>query len=436
MNILERRKYRGLKIPNYKESTADKPVVEATVPEELCFPMAMHIGAPAVPCVEVGDRVKIGTLLGTAEGKISANIRSSVSGKVVAVEERASFRGESETVVVQNDFTDAEENLPALHEEIGPKEFSARLAASGITGKGGAGFPAGVKYAMDKEETRYLLVNGSECEPYSTTDYRIMTEYSEEIIAIIEQITRVYQLEESVIAVEDHMKDALLALQEAIKKRGAKRIRVHSLPSEYPAGHAALQIRQVLGIEMEEGQRSGDAGILQSNVSTIKAMYDALINNQSLTRRVITVTGPMLKEPKNLMVRLGTGVQHLIDECDGLKGEADMINGGPMMGRPFFDTDLPVDKDTTTLLFLEKKEKPKETPCIRCARCVDHCPVALQPIVISNSYRQNRWDRAKELRAESCISCGVCTYVCPANIDLLKDIQALNKQWEENRNDD
>ena len=266
MNVLERRKYRGLKIPNYKESTADKLVVEATVPEELCFPMAMHIGAPAVPCVEVVYRVKIGTLLGTAEGKISANIRSSVSGKVVAVEKRASFRGESETVVVQNDFTDAEENLPALQEEIGPKEFSARLAASGITGKGGAGFPAGVKYAMDKEETRYLLVNGSECEPYSTTDYRIMTEYPEEIIAIIEQITPRVSIGRERDCGRRSYERRAACFAEAIKKQGAKRIHIHSLPSEYPAGHAALQIRQVLGIEMEEGQRSGDAGILQSNV--------------------------------------------------------------------------------------------------------------------------------------------------------------------------
>lgn len=435
MNYFERRKYRGLKIPNYKEATKNEPVVEASVPETLYFPMTMHIGVPASPCVEVGDDVKIGTLLGAAEKGVSANIRSSVSGKVAAIEKRPAFRGESETVIIDNDFEDREEELAAVEETLTPDEFVERLAEAGITGKGGAGFPTSIKYDMDKQESYYLVVNGSECEPYSTTDYRVMVEYPEAIVGMTQIISGVYGLKESVLAVEDHMTDAIRALQKAIDESGAENIRIHKLPSEYPAGHASLQIREVLGIEIEEGQRSGDVGVLQSNVSTIKAMYDAICSNKSFTRRVVTVTGPRIADPKNLMVRIGTPVSHLIDECGGLTGEADMVNGGPMMGRHFTDTSLPVAKDTTTLLFLAKKPRKDESPCIRCARCVDNCPVALQPIVISNSYRQNRWDRAMELRSESCISCGVCTYICPAYIDLLQDIEAMNKKWEEMKND-
>lgn len=436
MNFFERRKYRGLKIPNHKERTKNEAVTDASVPQKLYFPMTMHIGAPAKPTVEVGDEVQIGTLLGSAEKGVSANIRSSVSGKVAAIEERPAFRGETVTVVVDNDFEDREEELEDIADDLTPDEFVERLADAGITGKGGAGFPTSIKYDLDKHESYYLVVNGSECEPYSTTDYRVMVEYPKAIVGMAQLIAKIYDLKSCVLAVEDHMTDAIRALEVAIKEKDANNIRIHKLPSEYPAGHASLQIREVLGIEIDEGKRSGDVGVLQSNVSTLKAMYDAIRCNKSLTRRVVTVTGPMIEDAKNLMVRIGTPVQHLIDECGGLKGETDMINGGPMMGRHFTDPDLPVDKDTTTLLFLEKREKKEESPCIRCARCVDNCPVALQPIAISNSYRQNRWDRAMELRSESCISCGVCTYICPAHIDLLKDIEALNKKWEAMQSDD
>lgn len=430
---LFREDFKGLDIPNNKEATKEKAVEKALIPEKIHIPMTMHIGAPAEVEVSVGDKVKVGTLLGASGGKISSNIHSPVSGTVVAVEEGMSFRGECETVVIENDFKEETELLPEVDvENLDPESFSDHIMKAGITGKGGAGFPASVKYNMTEEETRYLVVNGSECEPYSTTDYRCMIEYSDEIVTMIKTIAEVYTIEESYIAVEDHMTEAIKSLKDSIDRLDAKGVFIHELSSEYPQGHAGLQIEKVLGIEIMEGQRSGDVGVLQSNVSTIKAIYDAFYRRESLTKRIITVTGPMINEPKNLMVRMGTTVKELIDNCGGLKEEEVlMINGGPMMGKPIESTDIPVDKDTTTLLFLEKIEPRKETACIRCARCVENCPVALQPIVIRNSFINGRYDRAPELRSESCISCGVCTYICPANIPLLENIQSLNKKWKE-----
>lgn len=434
MNLLKNWKSGGVHVPKHKDGTKDLATVEASGPAQLIFPMAMHIGAPASIEVKVGDPVKIGTLLGSMEEGISTNVHSSVSGKVIAIENRRVFRGESQCVVVENDFRDDEEKLPERPGEWTPETFSEILGRAGVTGKGGAGFPTAIKYRKDHKEVQYLVVNGSECEPYSTTDYRCMMEYSDQIVAMVDTIAEIYQTEETYIAVEDHMTDPISALRSAIARQGSA-LKIHILPSSYPQGHAGLQIREVLGIEIEDGQRTGDIGVLQSNVSTIKAMYDAVFEHRSLTRRIVTVTGPMLNQPQNLMVRIGTPVQHLIEACGGLRaGDRDMINGGPMMGQLFEDPCIPVDKDTTTLLFLERCLPRAESDCIRCARCIENCPVSLQPIRISNAYRDQDYARARVLKSESCISCGTCTFVCPAGIPLLETIQAMNKQWKEIKN--
>lgn len=431
MKILKYIKTKGAKVPSHKNLTKGLKVETLKAPKYLYYPMAMHIGKPAKPSVRVGDKVKIGTLLGESEGGISSNIHASVSGIVVSVGKEESFRGVSHSIVVENDFKDEKERLEELGTNISPEEFAKRLEDAGITGKGGAGFPAHIKYNMEKHKAEYLLINGAECEPYSTTDHRCMVEYAQEIIEITSIIMKIYHIDEAYIAVEDHMKESIESLKNAIIKKNASNIKIYELPAIYPQGHAGLQIEQVLGIEIKEGERSGDIGVLQSNVSTIKAIYDAVIKNDPLYKRIITVTGPMIKNPKNLMVRIGTTVDHLVDECGGFnEGEVIKISGGPMMGKSFDDMRLPVDKDTTTLLFLKKHEKDEETQCIRCARCIDSCPVSLQPILISNAYRNREYDLGIPLKSQSCISCGTCTYICPSKIDLLKDIQNLNKKLE------
>lgn len=433
MPIYNKKIHGGVKIPKYKYFTKDSKVEKSMPPKLLYFPMSMHIGKPAEKKVDVGDYVKRGSLLGSGEEGVTANVHSSISGKVVEIKELNSFRGKAETIVIENDFKDEEEFLDKLDKDITPEDFAQRLRDAGITGKGGAGFPTAVKYQEDKDKIKYLVVNGAECEPYSTTDLRVMIEHSDEVVEAMELIMKVYEVQEGHIAIEKSGEEGISSLEKSIKDRNIDNIFVHLLPDEYPQGHSGLQIRDVLGIEIEEDQRSGDVGILQSNVSTIKAIYESVFLGKPFFERIITITGQKIKNPKNLLVRVGTPVKHLIEECGGIEDSdnVEMINGGPMMGKSFEDENFPADKDTTTLLFIEKNEIKEESDCIRCAKCIEVCPVALQPILISNAYKSNRPDQVLPLRSQSCISCGSCTYICPANIPLLENIQKLNKEWEE-----
>lgn len=431
MDLIKYLTTKGVKIPDHKEMTRDLNVVNIKAPKHLYYSMDMHIGKPSKPVVAVGDSVKIGSLLGKSQGGISANIHSSVSGKVISIDEDGGFRGECEIITIENDYKDEKVKLKDLGDNISIDEFTNRLQEAGITGKGGAGFPTHIKYEMEKHEAEYLLINGAECEPYSTSDHRCMVEYADEIIKITNLIMKIYQVDETYIAVENQMPESKRALDQAIKKSHSKNIKVYELPSIYPQGHAALQIDKVLGIETMEKQRSGDVGVLQSNVSTIKAIHDAVFNNETFFKRIITVTGPMIRTPKNVMARIGTEVGHLVEECGGFHdGERINITGGPMMGKSFDALSLSVDKDTTTLLFLKKHPKEEEKPCIRCARCIDHCPVSLQPILISSAYRKREYLMGVTLKSESCIRCGICSYICPSKINLLDDILKLNKELE------
>lgn len=423
-------KPKGAEIPKYKDHTKNLPIERADSPAQVVIPLGMHIGKPAKAVVDEKDKVKKGSVIGEAEDGVSTNVHATISGTVIAIEERNTFRGEQLCVIIENDGTGEEKTLDPL-ESIDEETFSARLEEAGITGKGGAGFPTALKYKTEAKKVGYLVVNGTECEPYSTTDYRVMLEYTEEILAMIAKIMDVYTLEEAHIAVEDHMDDVIARFEQFIQEKEYASIYVSILPSTYPQGHAGLQIRQVLGIEIETGQRSGDVGVLQSNVSTIKAMYDAIFSNRPFTERVITVTGPRLSSPKNLLVPLGVSVQSLLDQCGGLTGEYTLINGGPMMGKAFENLDIPVDKDTTTITALDKIEEPARSACIRCAKCIENCPVRIQPIHISNAYENGEYEKAVSLKSDICISCGVCTFSCPARIPLLDNIQKLNEKWKE-----
>lgn len=306
----------GVNIPKKKDNTKNKSIEVSKPPKLLYFPMSMHIGKPANINVAIGDNVKIGSLLGTADGTISANIHSSVSGKVVDIVEMDGFRGNSKTVVVENDFKDEKISLEKLDDRIDVDTFVQRLLDAGITGKGGAGFPTSIKYKAEKDKMRYIVINGAECEPYSTTDHRIMIEYADQIVKTVNFIGNIYEIEQEHIAIEGHMEEAIKSLKLAIEKNEAANISIHELGDEYPQGHAGLQIREVLGIEIEEGSRTGDVGVLQSNVSTIKAIHDAIFLGDPLTKRAITISGEMINNPKNLMVRNGTPISHLIDECE------------------------------------------------------------------------------------------------------------------------
>ncbi len=418
---------KGVPVSGHKELTAGKPIVEGPIPSELVFPMMMHSGVPAEVCVKVGDQVRIGTQVGRAPQHISANIHSSVSGTVKAIEQRDSFRGPTLSVVIENNGLDDKQWLEPLDESISAEKFFGRLRDAGITGKGGAGFPAHVKLSPRNQRHRYVLINGAECEPFSTTDHRTMLEYAPEILHTVELLRRLFNTEHNVIAIEDDKPDAIARLQEVAGDLGYKHIRIRKVHGRYPQGDQGVLLRSVFGLEIPQGKFPNEMGILTSNVSTVKAVHDAVFMGRPLVRRVITVTGPVIANPQNVLTRVGTPVRELVDFCGGFTGDVGkMINGGPMMGRPFSAPEIPVVKDTTTILCFgaEARVRPEERACIRCAKCIDVCPVNLQPILISNARRAGRLDLCKVLKAESCIYCGCCTYICPSRIPLLKDIMA------------
>lgn len=430
-----KRVHNGIDIPKNKERSKDKKIQVIESPRFLYFPMAMHIGAPAQPVVDIGDRVKIGSLIGEKDGPISANIHSSVSGHVIGIVERPSFRGQIQTIVIENDYKDERVALEPLDETSTIDDLVKRLEDCGITGKGGAGFPTSVKFQEDKDTMDYLLVNGAECEPYSTTDHRIMVEYADQLVEAMVFIKNLYEIDQSYIGVEGHMKEPIDLLRKAAEDKGLDHLHIYELPSAYPQGHSGLQVREILGIEIEEDERTGDVGVLQMNVSTLKAIYDSIFEGRPFTSRVVTVTGPFTKEPKNLMVPIGTSVSYLLQETGLIVDYPDddlrLISGGPMMGSAFSNLIIPVDKDTTTILAMKALEDQPQGPCIRCARCIDVCPVNLEPVLISEAYDHKETYMAGPLKSQSCISCGSCTYICPARIPLLDNIQSLNADWEE-----
>lgn len=438
MKLLKRLKTRGAKIPSNKERTDYKSIKLLKSPKFLYYPMEMHIGAPAEVKVKPGDYVKCGSLLGEMEGPVSAKIHSSVSGKVVEIkEDYPSFRGETKTIVVENDGKYEEELLDQLAEELTPKIINKRILEAGITGKGGAGFPAHIKYASDDQGLNFLMVNAAECEPYSTTDHRVVIEFASEIIQMIDTLHKAYNLKSSIIAIEDNQMQAIEVLKRVKAQNGADYIKIAKLPTIYPQGHGGLQIKTLLDLEVAEHENSDDVGVLQSNVSTIKAIYDAVFENRPFTHRVVTITGPKINNADNFMIPIGTTVEYIIEKSGGLKDDhVKMIDGGPMMGVPFDDVRIPIAKDTTTLLFFPPDEEIERGDCIRCSRCVESCPVALQPILISNAWERNRLDLAKDLQAEVCIQCGLCTYICPAKIPLLANIKEAIEAIEEEKEDE
>ena len=425
---------RGVPVPEKKELTAHKPIVDGPESSKLVFPMSMHIGAPAEIVVGVGDLVEVGTLIGDAKKTISANIHSSISGKVRAIEERQSFQGKSKCVIIENDGKYTEKRFDPLDETISIDTFLKRLSDAGITGKGGAGFPTHVKLSPTEKGHKYILVNGAECEPYSTADQRVMIEHTSDILRTMNFLHQLFEIEKTIIAIEDNKPDAIQCFEEEIKKQGLDHINLHKVESRYPQGDQGVLLKAVLNIEVPEEDNANDVGLISSNVSTFKAIHDAVFEGESLTSRVITITGPVIRNPQNIRARIGTPVQDLVDACDGFSGEVHrMVSGGPMMGEPFSDMSIPVAKDTTTLLFLppDPEMELTERPCIRCAKCIDACPVYLQPILISNAYREERWDLCKVLKAETCINCGCCTYICPSKIPLLEDIKKAVSRLEE-----
>lgn len=410
-----------------KERTEQLPIKKAKVPDMLIFPLNMHIGKPAKAVVSVGDYVKIGSLLAEADGGISANVLSSVSGKVMAISSRQTVKGPHQAIVIQNDFKDDKDEAFFKQQKLeSSADKLSMIRRAGIVGMGGATFPTDVKAsAQTHKPIDTIIINGAECEPYSTSDHRMMIEHAETIVKGARHLQKLLAAKRVYIALEDDTPDCETALLLAINDFPDFEIKV--LQTMYPQGAEKVLIKKLTGREVPSAGLPADVRTFVTNVSTAHAVYEAIEEQKPLFERVTTVTGEAIRQPQNLRVRIGTPINCLIEECGGFSSPpAKLLHGGPMMGIAIDSADIPITKGSSVITFLlaEEVTDQERTDCIRCSECLNVCPVNLQPILISNAYERGDINEAERLGAMDCIECGNCSFICPSKIPLLENIRS------------
>jgi electron transport complex protein RnfC len=420
----------------HKDHSSALPISSLPIPPRLYLPLRQHAGAEALPLVRVGERVLKGQLIASAPTEMSAPLHAPTSGTVVSIGPITAPHPSGlpvNGIVLESDGKDEwiALEVPSDPFQEAPLVLADRVAQAGIVGMGGAIFPAAVKLKQGtRHEIKTVVVNGSECEPYLTCDDRLMRERAADIIdgaRLIKHILRAYRV---VIAIEDNKPEALAAIRELAAPHGA--IEVEAIPALYPMGSAKQLIQAVTGREVPANARSTSVGVLVHNVGTVYAIQQALRYGRPLISRVVTVAGSCVDTPRNLEVLIGTPASALLDACGGLKKQPDRILlGGPMMGVSLPTTDIPVIKGATGLLALAGNElrKSDPSPCIRCASCVDACPMGLLPVDMAARVRVDDFDAASEYGLRDCILCGCCSYVCPSHIPLVQYFQyAMGEQ--------
>ncbi len=417
--------YGGVHPLERKEFTESIPLKKFPEPKTVVIPLSMHAGAPATPAVQAGDKVCVGTKIGESGGFISSTIHSSVSGTVEAVEERMHpNKGMVMSVVINSDGKDTVDPAVKPHgalEDLTPDEIVEIIREAGIVGMGGAGFPAAVKLKPGKPIDAVLL-NGCECEPLLTADHRVMLEFADDVIFGLKAIIKAVDAPKGIIVVEDNKPDAIALLQE--KTAGIENIEVRAVRTKYPQGAEKMLIKHVMGRMVPSGGLPADVGAVVCNISTTKAISDAIQTGMPPVERVVTVTGEKMKNPGNFIVKIGTNIQDLIDYCGGVTDEDVWIKmGGPMMGGLLKDTNVPVIKGTNGVIAIDT-DTTKEVSCIKCGRCVDVCPMELTPLYFAKYVDTENWQGVKDRKVMDCIECRCCEYICSSKIPLVSKIQA------------
>ncbi|WP_455142071.1 electron transport complex subunit RsxC [Stomatobaculum longum] len=423
-----------------KELSMDRAVtVLKPTSGEMVYPLSQHIGAPAKAIVKVGDEVLVGQKIAEAGGFISAVVVSSVSGKVKKIEPRVTAGGaKSISIVIENDgqYTAVEglgENRDAT--KLSKQEIRDIVREAGIVGLGGAGFPTNVKLTpKDESKIDYIIVNGAECEPYLTCDYRMMIEEPERLIGGIKVMLQLFENAKAVIGVENNKPKAIEKLRALVKDE--PKISVEALRTKYPQGGERSLIYAVTGREINSSMLPADAGCVVDNVNTVMAIYDAVCKRTPILERVITITGDAIKEPQNFKVRTGMNYNDIIEAAGGFKADPKKIlSGGPMMGQAMYTTDVPVTKNSSSLTcFLEDEvEKNPESPCIRCGRCGEVCPEFLVPVLMMKSCMNGDSAGYEKLYGMECIECGSCSYICPARRPLTQAFKQMKRRIGEER---
>jgi electron transport complex protein RnfC len=416
-----------------KELSENKPVQVLQPKGEMVFPLSQHIGAPAKPLVAAGDQVLVGQKIGEAGGFISACVISSVSGTVKTIEPRMVANGSMVmSIIIENDgkYQEAE----GFGKQRDPKSLSKEeirdiVKEAGIVGLGGAGFPTHVKLTP-KDETKIdtIIVNGAECEPYLTSDYRMMMEEPESIIKGLNIILQLFDNAKGVIGIENNKPEAIRVMTELVKDE--PRITVCPLKTKYPQGGERALIYAVTGRKINSSMLPADAGCIVDNVDTVISIYNAVANSTPLIRRIITITGDAIANPQNYNVRTGTNYAELLEASGGFKTEPEkVISGGPMMGQALFNMNIPVTKTSSALTCMSKDEVALSAPtaCIRCGRCVNVCPSRVVPQMMMQAAMRSDIDTFVKLDGMECCECGCCAYACPAKLPLTQAFKEMRK---------
>ncbi len=413
--------------PPENKLSAGEPVRTLEIPVRVTVPMGQNLGTPAKPVVKRGDKVKTGQLLAEAGGFISSRVHSPVSGTVFKIDNIMDMSGYRRQAIIINvegdewmDDIDRSEKL-VTDIPFSAQEIVAKIKDAGIVGMGGATFPTHVKLMPPPgKKADYLIINGVECEPYLTSDHRLMLEKGPEIVVGTKILMKALQVNRAVIGIENNKPDAIQKMSELVA--GEEGITVQPLKVKYPQGGEKQLIKAVTGREVPSGKLPIEVGCVVQNVGTAFAVYEAVTKNKPLIERVVTVTGKALEKPSNLKVRIGTPVSQLIEAAGGLPEDTGkIIGGGPMMGKALATPEVPVVKGTSGILLMREEESHRapESPCIRCSKCTQVCPMGLEPFLLSRLARIGRFEEAEKEKVMDCIECGSCQYTCPAHIPLL-----------------
>ena len=410
-----------------KKYSANQPIIDCPLPQKAIIPLIQHIGAPAQPVVEKGDKVRVGQLIAKAGGFVSAPIHSPFSGTVTKIDSTIDAWGLRVPAIfidVEDDlWVDGIDRTDKLVREglLDPKEIIDRITAAGIVGLGGACFPTHVKLLPPPgKKAEVLIVNGVECEPYLTCDHQLMLERSEEIIIGIQLLMRALGIQRAIIGIEKNKPDAIAVMQKlAARTLG---VSVKALNLKYPQGGEKQLIDACIGRQVPSGALPIEVGAVVDNVATVFAVYEAVLKHKPLISRVITVTGKNVAKPGNYRVRFGTPLSDVVALAGGIpENTGKIIGGGPMMGRAMNNLDMPANKRISGLLFMPEEEARRIEPenCIRCAKCVGSCPMGLEPYLLARQAEMQLWDEMEDHNIMDCIECGCCTFTCPSHRPLL-----------------
>lgn len=418
----------GVKLQHSKNTAGEKPE-RMPIPALVNIPMSMHIGAPAKPVVSVGDGVKVGQMIAQAGGFVSSPIYSGVSGKIKKIDEMLASSGQRVTAV-----TIETDGLQERFEELAPpqvtnlQEFLDAVARSGVVGLGGAGFPTAVKLSVkDLSKIEAVIINGAECEPFITSDTRTMIDDADLVWEGIELLQKYLQVKRIIIGIEDNKAQCIAGFKKRCKPGDG--VEVAALPALYPQGGEKVLIFNTIGRIVPEGKLPIDVGAIVINCTTLAAVARYIKTGMPLVEKCVTVDGSAVKNPKNVIVPIGTPLKDVFGFCGGFKTEPKkVLYGGPMMGLAVPDLEQPILKNTNAVLAFGKKEAelPKETACIKCGRCVGHCPLNLAPVDIETAFRLKDIEALGSLKVNLCMECGCCSYVCPANRPLVQ-VNKLSK---------